>query len=569
MIAESAARIGNHLRTIYGDRADDLLPAVQQVVDRYTGRFPSRPEPLWCERDVALITYGDQVFEENRPTLASLRQFLVDHCLNDAFSIVHILPFCPYSSDDGFSVIDFRQIDQRLGDWSDLRQLGEHVDLMYDLVLNHISQHSEWFQGYLRGDDKFANWFHDIDPALDLSQVTRPRSHPLLTAFRTEAGQCHTWTTFSADQIDLNYTEPTLLLEMVDILLTYVANGARVIRLDAIAFLWKAIGTTCLHLEQTHAVVKLFRSVLEIVAPHVLLLTETNVPHSENISYFGDGDEAHMVYNFSLPPLLFDAYVNGDPSPLRSWLSRLEAPRPGTTWFNFTASHDGIGVRPLEGLVAQERLERLVQATRERGGEVSMRQMPSGELRPYELNITWRDAMRTPGPNDPLQVRRLLASQAFMLALQGVPAAYFHTLVGTPNDIRGMRESGHARRINRRKYGFEELGELVANDPAQSAIFDGYCQLLAIRKRQPAFHPDGAQRVLEGGDAAVVAFERTSPNREQTIVVVANFADTAKRVPAELVSAHGLRRDLIEGQEIAASQLTLQPCQIVWLEAGE
>jgi len=568
MVADTLAqRIGRQLQTIYSERADEVLPQVLQLTERYVDRFADRSvaEELWSERDVVLITYGDQVAEGEQPTLATLQRFLAEFELRDALPIVHLLPFCPYSSDDGFSVIDFRAIDERLGDWSQLRQLGEHCDLMYDLVLNHVSQHSDWFQGYLAGDSKYANWFHEIDPVEDLSQVTRPRSHPLLTPFQAAAGERHIWTTFSDDQVDLNYSEPAVLLEMLDILLTYVANGARIIRLDAIAFLWKEIGTTCLHLEQTHAVVKLFRAVLDAVAPDVILLTETNVPHAENVSYFGDGDEARMVYQFALPPLLFDACVNEDATPLKNWLSSLEPPGTGTTWFNFTASHDGIGVRPLEGIVEGERFERLVTATRERGGRVSMRQMPSGDLQPYELNITWSDAMRTPGESDPLHMRRMLASQAFMLGLQGVPAVYFHSLVGTPNDSEGADESGQARRINRRKFTLDELRSLLADDPEQSAIFAGYRQLLATRNVQSAFHPDASQRVLETRDPALLAFERFCPASGQRIVVAANFASTARTMQIAEWSENSKSRDLISGSEFTGQSLTLAACQIVWL----
>jgi len=563
--AELTARIAKHLQTIYGERGNELLPQIVQLVGDYADRIPSSRGPLWSERDMALITYGDQISEPSQPTLDTLRRFLSERRLEELFSIVHILPFCPYSSDDGFSVIDFRQVDSRLGDWPQLRQLSQHVDLMYDLVLNHISQQSEWFQRYLQGDPRYANWFIAVDPSTDLSQVTRPRSHPLLTPFATPQGERFVWTTFSADQIDLNYAEPAVLLEMLDILLMYAAHGARVIRLDAIAFLWKQIGTTCLHLPQTHAAVKLFRAALEAAAPHVLVLTETNVPHTENISYFGDGDEAHLVYNFSLPPLLFDAYVHGEATPLRNWLSALDAPRPGTTWFNFTASHDGIGVRPLEGLVDRDRRQRLVDATRQRGGEVGMRKLPSGELSPYELNITWRDAMRTPGGDDPYLVQRMLASQAFMLALQGLPATYFHALAGTPNDIEGRQQSGQPRSINRRKYHLGELNGLLSGDAIQSAIFRGYCELLALRKRQPAFHPDARQRVLETANPSVVAFERTSLDNDQSIIVAANFATSPQTWDSGNCDVSRGCHDLIADSEFDTAQPTLEPCQIVWL----
>ena len=173
MQSETISTVERLLLVIYGDQGSELLPQLVERIEHYRQQLAiaANPGSRWSERDTALITYGDQVSDPSPDvaTLESFRQFVVDEHLDDAFSIVHVLPFCPYSSDDGFSVIDFRAVDERLGAWDDLQRLGEHVDLMYDLVLNHISQHSEWFQGFLRGDARYQNWFHAVDPSLDLS----------------------------------------------------------------------------------------------------------------------------------------------------------------------------------------------------------------------------------------------------------------------------------------------------------------------------------------------------------------------------------------------------------------
>ena len=385
----------------------------------------------------------------------------------------------------------------------------------------------------------------------------------MLTPFETAAGEQHVWTTFSEDQIDLNYASPAVLLEMLDILLMYVANGARVIRLDAVAFLWKEIGTTCMNLPQTHAVVKLLRAVLERAAPQALVLTETNVPHAENISYFGGRRRGTTWSTTSASPRCYltpTSMKTRVPWPAGWATSSHRRREPHGSIF--TASHDGIGVRPLEGLLDTQRFDRLLDATRERGGAISMRRLPSGELRPYELNITWRAAMQEPGGQDPHAIRRLLASQAFMLALQGIPAAYFHSLVGSPNDDASFRASGQPRRINRRKYDLAELCDLLKDDPAQSAVFAGYQALLALRRAQPAFHPDGAQRVLSTEDPAIVLLERTSPDGQQSVLIAANFAKVSKRLGGPLQA--GLQWDLISGKDLGTSPM-LEPCQIVWL----
>ncbi|MBL7042999.1 MAG: sugar phosphorylase [Pirellulaceae bacterium] len=565
-----ADRVHERLVNIYGDRAETVLPRVLDLVARHESPPTGSRTSRWDERDVVLIAYADQVSEDGQSPLSTLQSFLAAHGLDECIGTLHILPFYPYSSDDGFSVIDYRAVDPAVGTWDDVRRLNKRVDLMFDLVLNHASQHSRWFQDYLAGGEPFSRFFIDVDPNQDLSAVTRPRSLPLLTPFETSRGTRHLWTTFSADQIDLNFAEPEVLVEMLDVLLCYVRRGARFVRLDAIAYLWKEIGTSCIHLRETHEVVKLMRDVLDAVAPHVVLLTETNVPHDENVSYFGQGDEAHMVYQFSLPPLLLEAMLSHDAEPLKRWLLDLEATRPGTTYFNFTASHDGVGVRPLEGLVSEDRFVRLVDAVKRRGGLVSTNRNHDGTHDPYELNITYLDALGDPDNLDPRShARRFLTSQAIMLSLRGIPGVYFHSLVGTPNDLAGVESSGQPRRINRRKYGLNELSETLSTDgSAQQAVFQGYQQLLRTRIAQPAFHPDADQTVFETSDPAIVAFSRTSPDGGQSILVAANLGSEVKRFKFSTHTRTPYAKDLLSDRPIGAEGvIDLEPYQIVWAEA--
>ncbi len=464
-----------------------------------------------------------------RPLKAQL-DFLLDHSLDEVIQCVHLLPFCPYTSDDGFSVVDYLAVDPESGTWNDIANLGDSFDLMFDLVLNHASQKHEWFQRYLDGDPDFAEFFIDQDPSADLTAVVRPRSLPLLTEFQSADGVKHIWTTFSADQVDLNYANPRVMLAMLETLVQYARHGARIIRLDAIAFLWKEVGTGCIHLPQTHAVVRLMRHVIDRVVPGTLILTETNVPHAENISYFGNGDdEAHMVYQFSLPPLLLDAVHSGETSVLRDWLKTLKPPTQQTTFFNFTASHDGIGVRPLEGIVPVERVEKLAEIVRSHGGRVNTRRNPDGSDSPYELNITYLEAVADSSSVSPAEhARRFLATQAIMLSMQGIPAVYFHSLLGSPNDQAGVEQSGQNRRINRHKYDRDEL-ETVLSEPhsLQRRVFDGYRRLLEVRIAQPAFHPDAQQEVLELPGDGLVGLIRTAATGER-LAMLANLSQPAK-----------------------------------------
>jgi len=569
-------RILPHLDMLYGARAEECFRRIVECIDRIHLAAPSSRGELWDERDVVLVAYGDHVRDEHGPPLAALGRFLADVGLDRLFRAIHVLPCFPYSSDDGFSVIDYRQIDPALGDWDDIGRLARRYKLMLDLVLNHVSRASRWFAEYLAGREPFVRFFIEVDPATDLAQVTRPRSLPLLTPVETSRGRRHVWTTFSDDQIDLNYAEPDVLVEMIDVLLFYIAQGARILRLDAIAYLWKRPGTRCIHLDETHAVVKLLRGLVDVVAPGVILLTETNVPHEENVSYFGQGDEAQMIYQFSLAPLLLEALLFGQADLLVDWLAGQGPTPPGATVLNFTASHDGIGMRPLEGVMSPERIERLVQAVRDRGGLVSTRRGADGRDSPYELNTTYFSALAEPGEpaGNEASVRRFLASQAVMLSLRGVPAVYFSSLFGSPSDRAGAEKTGRARSINRRKFEADELRAMLRQPESVAArVLSAYRQMLAARIAQSAFHPEAAQTCLRLGTAGLLGFVRTSRDERQRILVLANL--TPQTQTLDVAAAAGLRptADLLgdlwgdaAGADLGGPQkaVALAPYQVAW-----
>jgi sucrose phosphorylase len=480
--------------------------------------------PLWTHADAVLITYGDSIQAPDQAPLQTLRTFLKRH-LPESFSMVHLLPFYPWSSDGGFSVTDFRAVDSRLGTWEDIAALEQSYDLAFDLVLNHCSRENLWFVDYIAGQEPACDYFIEVDPEENLSLVTRPRSSPLLSGVRTHRGLRYVWTTFSNDQIDMNYANPEVLLEFVDILLYYFRRGARMIRLDAVGYLWKEIGTSCIHLPQTHQIVKLFRDVLELVEPGALIITETNVPHAENITYFGEGDESHLVYQFSLPPLLLYAIYSGNTQYFKAWaqsLEELELP-PNCTFFNFTASHDGVGLRPLEGLVPEDEIKRMLEAMRERGGYISTRRASDGRDTPYELNISYFDAFRKPhGEANEFHIPAFLLSQVIALSFKGVPGVYIHSLLATPNDTFGVERTGLTRAVNRRQWDRGELEGLMADPGSETGrVFNAYRRLLRIRKAQKAFHPSAEQAVLDL-DNGLFGLQRVSLDGGQKIICVFN-----------------------------------------------
>ncbi len=565
--------LSEHLVALYGALAGaDVFRRLSASLEYWRPRIPAPHHAGLDERDAILITYGDQVQAPDTPPLRSLADFCARH-LTGLIGGIHILPFYPYSSDDGFSIVDYRAVDPALGDWDDIARFGRTFRLMFDAVINHVSAQSEWFKRFVRADPRARDWFIAVPPGADLSRVVRPRTLPLLTRFATAAGEKEVWTTFSADQVDLNYHNPDVLLEIVDTLLFYVAHGAEFIRLDAVAFLWKEYGTTCLNLPQTHRVVRLFRAVLDEVAPHVMLITETNVPHADNLSYFGDGaDEAQMVYNFALPPLVLHTFHTGTARALTLWARGLSLPSRRVTFFNFLASHDGIGLNPVRGTLTDAEIDALVTCTLEHGGLVSYKNNPDGTTSPYELNINYYDALNDPQERAPAAtpVGRFLAAQAIMLSLLGVPGIYFHSLFGSRGWRAGVAQTGQNRTINREKYAVAALeNELADPGSVRHAVLEPYRALLRVRAAHPAFHPHGTMRVLDAGPH-LFAILRTAPDAAEEVLCLQNVANRPESMAADiwrsLPAPAVLWHDLLTGRVVRPGEpLELDAYQTLWL----
>jgi sucrose phosphorylase len=548
---------------IYGEQNAALaLERIAPIIQKY-GANKRKKTSYFSQEDVVLITYGDSLKKDGEAPLATLHAF-ANQYLKGAISNIHFLPFFPYSSDDGFSVMDFLEIDPALGTWQEVAAIGQDFELMFDYVVNRFSSKGQWFQNYLADQKGFEEFAIEVDPATDLSMVTRPRSLPLLSEYKKNDGQTvHIWTTFSADQIDFNFKSLDVLAKMIDVLLFYADQGATILRLDAIAYLWKEIGTNCIHLPQTHEMVKLFRAALDQVAPDVIILTETNVPHTENISYFGDGrDEAQMVYNFTLPPLLFYSFVTEDATILSEWAKGLHLASTDNTFFNFTASHDGIGVRPLEGILEPSEIEKLIEIVKSNDGQVSYKRNPDGTDSPYELNITYVDAIL--GDTSSTLADKFLASQSIQYALPGVPATYIHSLLGSRNWVEGVQETGRARTVNREKLQVEKLiSELNNPESFRARVFFPYLNLIKIRKKQSAFHPNAGFEIL---DTAPKVFGIKRYSQDQTIVALTNISSQSVSVSLPAGAANGPMVDLVTGEGIDTTAIQLNPYQYLWLE---
>lgn len=557
------AKIKKLINHIYGESFSDahldvLLSKLEQAAIDITEKRKSG----WDEKDVVLITYADQFSAKGEKALPVFTRFY-NEWLARTFSHVHLLPFYPWSSDDGFSVIDYHSVAPETGSWQDVAELKQSASLMFDFVCNHMSAKSEWFANYLAQKPGFDDFFISVDPEIDLSAVTRPRALPLLTPFKLHDGSVrHLWTTFSDDQIDLNFASPQVLIAMVDVLLHYLAEGARYIRLDAVGFMWKIPGTSCIHLEQTHCLIQLFRAITDAVAPGTVIITEANVPHKDNISYFGDGEnEAQMVYQFSLPPLVLHAVHRQDVKALCQWAGSLALPSTKTTWFNFLSSHDGIGLNPLRGILPESEILSLVEKLQQEGALVNWKNNPDGTRSPYETNVTYLDALSSQDSPDDERIARFILAHAVLLSFPGVPAVYIQSILGSRNDYEGVERLGYNRAINRKKYTAGQVDlELNNKQSIRHKIYSRLSEFIAIRRGERAFHPD-AQAMFESLDEQILKIVRVADNGER-ITALFNFSHNVHTVYEKVLSGV----ELLSGQAIDGTELTLNPWQVMWIK---
>jgi len=586
---EAREQMRARLSFLYGETAaEKWMPELERILKVHHSHKPVElidaekgfdPTERFTEKDMVLITYGDMIHGEGSSPLAILHNF-VDTYNRGAINTLHILPFFPYSSDRGFSVVDFKTVDPNLGTWDDILNMGVDYDLMFDGVMNHCSSRSQMFREFLRGNPRFKNFFISYASPDELTQdqrskIFRPRTSDILTKFHTIDGPRYVWTTFSDDQIDVNFRNPAALFAVIEGLLFYVRRGADLIRLDAVTYIWADPGTECVHLPETHEIVKLLRDVMDVVAPTVAIITETNVPHEDNISYFGNGyDQAHMVYNFALPPLVLHTFYREDATVLSKWAHELKVDSDVATFFNILDTHDGIGLMGVKELLPKADIDFIIQSAKEHGALISYKMTEEMTEEPYEINSTWWSAVNADNSDEDisLQVRRFVASRSIAAVLQGVPAVYAHGALGTPNDHELVSKTKHNRDINRGVID-STIGPVAFKDPdSKLSLIRRYTSKLNLtRTRHRAFHPHGDQRVfMLSSDVFTVL--RTSPEKDQHILTMTNVTGRVCNLVIQL-SELGVDEkswvDLLGDIEKTARDgkldVTLQPYDVIWL----
>ncbi len=587
---EARKQMFARLQFLYGEeKAVKAMPELERILsvhhahksqDLADAEKSLDAKERFTEKDMVLITYGDMVDGEGETPLGSLHKF-VAAMDRGSINTVHLLPFFPYSSDRGFSVVDYTRVDPKLGTWEDVLKMGLDYDLMFDGVVNHCSSRSRMFRNFLNGNPSYRDFFIAYDSPDDLtsdqrSKIFRPRTSDILTRFDTYFGPKYVWTTFSEDQIDLNFRNPAVLLRVLDGLLLYVRNGADILRLDAITYIWAEPGTECVHLPETHEIVKLIRDVMDLAAPGVALLTETNVPHRENVSYFGNGrDEAHMVYNFALPPLALYAFYKEDTTVLSKWAANLRNPSDTATFFNMLDTHDGVGLMGAKEILSREEIGFLINTAKEKGAYISYKMTEGGTEEPYEMNTTWWSAVNGDHNQEDLavQVKRYLASRSIALVLQGVPSIYAHGAIGSLNDHDLVKKNSVKRDVNRAEIRVEALVE-EAKDPGSriSRLARQWPRLGLTRTGERAFHPHGDQKVLMLSPQ-VFSVVRTSPEGDERILTMTNVSGEPidlKIVLSDLLFEATQFFDLVNEREYEASSgalsITLEPYDVAWLK---
>jgi len=564
VVSEHLSRIYPHL-----DFVSIAADAIKTMgLDKAQSVYPLH-QNKWTQQDAWVITYGDSIQNNDEPPLKTLKYF-ADTYLKESITGLHILPFFPYSSDEGFSVIDYSQVNDSLGTWGDIEAIGKEYDLMADLVVNHCSQRSRWFDNFRQRKDPGKDYFIEASPDDDLSKVVRPRTSALLRETQTLDGTRHVWCTFSHDQVDLNFKNPDVFLQMMLIVRRYLEQEVKIFRLDAVAFLWKEKDTACVHLPQTHEFVRLIRTLVEAHTSDAIVITETNVPVHENLSYLGNANEAHAVYNFSLPPLLIHALISGTSEHLKRWQMSMPPAQNGTFYFNFIASHDGIGLRPVVGLLDQDAIDQLVNTMQSFGARVSWRAIANGKNEPYEINVALYDALQgTHEGADNWQLDRYVCAHAIMFALEGIPGIYIHSMLGTQNDFKRLELTNHNRNINRHKWSLKELESQLNNPNSQNAkVLQAVTKLLKLRAQHSAFHPNAVQFTLHLGDK-VFGFWRQSTDRKQSIFCIHNISNQNVCIPISSINLVAMQAwsDLVSNKTLdpTETELTLAPYQFVWL----
>lgn len=610
------------LQAVYGDSSATIYEKVVAIAEDFSKRRANSQGNGFkslSQKDMALICYADHVVSTEFSPIQTLGKVLKEYGISDKLPITHILPFYPWDTDRGFSVKDYYSVNPGYGTWEDIKELGTYTKLMFDFVANHasienplvqkalisdhISPEDSECKEYLPYKDFVISYTEDNKPSEeDLKQLSRPRNFPVLTKYRVVKndenrkvailgekkeeenvlGEGYVWTTFSRAklddgseetcQIDINYNNPNVFVESVKILLFYVEQSAKLVRLDAIGYIWKKIGSSSLHEPECHKILEALGSVLRIAAPEVITISEVNEPQVNAFTYIGNKEhpEADLAYQFSHFPLAVHAVLTEQSNFYQEWLKTISV--FGAHQFTTVlGSHDGIGMKPARGLLPEEELERLCKIlVEEHQGKPNFAVLPGGKKIIYEVCATPWCIINNPHTNENFdtQLQRYLAVTAMGLCIPGIPAIYWNGLFGMKNYLPegGLDEN---RTVNREIFDYIALKDLLDNETSEiHRCFQAVKYLLATRAKEQAFHPHTKLTPVVNDSSQVVSCLLDYAAENSQILAVTNVAKQQCKITLDSkdLPTNTSWIDLLSGNQYTIPNIELNAYQVCWLK---
>lgn len=602
---------------LYGKR-DDCKVQMQKLVETMARQYILRPDHLkqgdrereddhnWflSQKWVGMAQYPDG-YAKN---LSELQQ-RVHYFLELGVNMVHLMPMmvCPQgASDGGYAVSDFRQINRRFGSLEDLEKLaGEFhrhgILLTLDVVLNHTSNEHEWAQKAREGDVKYQDYYYIFESreVPDMFERTMPEVFP-----ETSSGN-FTWdevmgkwvmTVFNNYQWDLNYSNPAVFTEMLDIILYWANKGADILRLDAVAFLWKKIGSICQNEREAHLVLQLMKDCCQVTAPGVLFIAEAIVAPVEIAKYFGEdainAKECEIAYNASLMALLWDAVATKNAKLLTQGIKSLPDKLERATWLNYVRCHDDIGLGYDDNDIRavdydpQAHRQFLVDYFTGKYGDSSARGLPFGHndktgdtrISGSLASLVGLEAALESGDQEEIDIaiKVILLLHGIIMSFGGIPLLYYGDEIGTLNDSSYLEDPAKAndsRWTHRPRINWEKAELRNTPGTIEQRLFTALKKMIAVRKEIAAFADFNNRELLDVGNPHLFVFARFEYNQPtRRILVVANFDNDPQHLNLEDLGRkayfrNGAIRDLYSGDKPAMfnEDLVIPPYQFYWL----
>ncbi|OYY73773.1 MAG: alpha-amylase [Gammaproteobacteria bacterium 28-57-27] len=604
-------------KLLYGERDDfkqQMHSLVETLAQRYIERkLELRQSDLARERDynwflsqkwVGMVLYCDR-FAGNLQGLIANLPYLQELGIN----LLHVMPMldCPQDhSDGGYAVRDFYNIDSRFGSMDDLEALAStlkqrDVLLVLDIVVNHTSDEHEWAQRARRGEKPYQDYYFVFDDREipDIYEQTMSEIFPVTAPGNfTWDADMGKWvmTVFNTYQWDLNYHNPAVLIEMIDIILFWANKGADILRLDAVAFLWKKMGSVCQNEREAHLLLQLMKDCCQVTAPGVLFIAEAIVAPSEIAKYFGEdainAKECEIAYNATLMALLWDAVATKNAALLNQGIKSLPAKLERATWLNYVRCHDDIGlgfddndIRLVGYEPAPHRRFILDYFTGRFPGSLA-RGLPFGEnpktgdarISGSLASLVGLESAMERGDEAAIDaaIKTIVLLHCVILSFGGIPLLYYGDAIGTLNSLEYLAEPSKAadnRWMNRSHFNWVRAEKRHQIGTVEQRIFSPLKKMIALRKEISAFADFDNRQLLSVDVPNLLVFSRTDPqNSRNRVLVIGNFSDAAQTLPVEALRAHGFllmdaMRDLCTGERFTVENdvFTLPALSCHWL----